>query len=52
MWPAEETYSVGGQLLMIAGVSDVDFGFPDIESRVEGTMIWTPSGKPYVTVGS
>ena len=52
LWPAEFSYTTGGGLLMLGAMTDVDFGFADIESRVEGTMIWTPSGKPYVVPAS
>ncbi len=51
LWPAEEGYSSGGQLLIKGGLTSVDYGFADIESRVEGSFIYTPTRKPIILPG-
>jgi len=51
-WPAELAYTTGGQIIMMMGITDVDFGAADIEGRVEGSMSIQPKGTPYVNAGS
>lgn len=52
LWPAEQGYSTGGQLLLFGGMTDIDFGFADIESRVEGSAVFGIKGQPYVVPGT
>lgn len=51
-WPAESGYTTGGTLAFQGNFTDVTFGSPDIEGRVEGSMTIHPSGKPTLTAGT
>lgn len=52
LWPLEATYTTGGKLTFMGALTDYSFGAADIENRVEGELIITPSGQPTVTAGA
>lgn len=52
VWPLEDGYSTGGTLSFSGAFTDFTFGAADIESRVDGEAIITPSGIPTAAAGT